>query len=285
MNSWDSEKIKLLKDEVTNEFNSRIEKSKRDIIDSFVEYYGEKYRNEITDIFNETAFVYYVNDITIFGLKEKFIKGQIKDEEVLRIIPYMTYTFVNDLYRKEINADNFYTVGSNRLFGVSGENVHFDEKMMLYCLGLVNRDKNINPYEFNYLVNKKIQRIIALPIFSVSDEAFFHELNHAVTSGLIIDGDNVIIKCGINSETENNELMEMVNSLQCKEILKFFKSKNNKTIFNNYLHEEIYSAYESKEMEYIETFKKYEIELKEISIEKKKFNVGIDKLFYKNVKK
>ena len=86
----------------------------------------------------------------------------------------------------------------------------------------------------NMPINKNIKRIIALPIFGVHDKAFFHDLNHAICSELIIVDGEETIKCGLDySNRDKKYAYEIINDMASLEIYNIFKQKCSDNIFDD----------------------------------------------------
>lgn len=62
-------------------YNETLEKNKEILIESFIEYYGEKHRDEIISRFNEIVFIYFIdwerysND-SFLRFKEYFLENE-----------------------------------------------------------------------------------------------------------------------------------------------------------------------------------------------------------------
>ena len=67
--------INNIKKNYTEKITNRIEKYKDLILESFIEFYGEDYRNIITTRFNDITFLYYINDFTIFYIADSLKQG------------------------------------------------------------------------------------------------------------------------------------------------------------------------------------------------------------------
>ena len=221
-----------IKREYTKKLTNRIETYKHLILESFVEFYGEDYRNIITTRFNDISFLYYINDITIFYIADSLKQGYSdKFKNVMFAIPYIIHLIKNNFYKQEFNPDNFYDLGINKIVGSSDEKLLSDKELLMYSIATALREKNENPYEVNIPINEGIKRIIALPIFSVDDKSLFHEINHAISSEIIIKNGEPTVKCGLDYENEEKKYYnEILNDIIALEIYNIFKQKCNDNI-------------------------------------------------------
>ena len=67
--------VDKIKKEYAKKITDRITTYKDLILESFVEFYGEEYRNIINTRFNDISFLYYINDITIFYIVDSLKQG------------------------------------------------------------------------------------------------------------------------------------------------------------------------------------------------------------------
>lgn len=141
-----------------------------------------------------------------------------------------------DIYIKEKNSSidvNF--VGSN--------NGSFVRNNLLIFLSLFTNESNAFCKScYNYVTNDVVN-FIFLPIFSCGDIFLIHELNHAVTSDvLLLTNEDEIIRNGLivenDDESANEYLEELVNEFTSSKILNIFKSKGGNILDN----EQLFSA-------------------------------------------
>lgn len=224
-----NKEIEKIKSCFTQKINAKILERSDIIVESFTDYFGQYFNEEIIRRFKKTLFGYYLNDFTIFQISEL-----LKNEEysllknIESIIPYVIHLIEKGFYRQEVTSFNFYEMGLNKLIGVSDESIFSSssKKLVVYLLAMVLRKDNENPMEFNYQYKNDLKRIITLPLFSSDDKDLFHELTHAICSELIIIKRKAIIRCGIDfSDGETNLVSEIINDLMSKEIYNIFKSK------------------------------------------------------------
>ena len=91
-------KVDKIKKEYAKAITNRIMNYKDLILESFIEFYGEKYRNIITTRFNDISFLYYINDVTIFYIVDSLKQGyDDKFKNIIFIIPYIIHLIKNIL--------------------------------------------------------------------------------------------------------------------------------------------------------------------------------------------
>lgn len=219
--------VAKIKKEYAKKITDRITTYKGLILESFIEFYGEDYRNIITTRFNDISFLYYINDITIFYIVDSLKQGyNDKFKNIMFAIPYIIHLIENNFYKQEITPDNFYKLGINKIVGSSDENLLLDKELLMYSIATALREKNECPYEVNLPINKGFKRIIALPVFSVDDKSLFHEINHAISSEIVINNGETTVKCGLDyGNEEKNFYNEILNDTISLEIYNIFKQK------------------------------------------------------------
>lgn len=197
-----------IKKEYAKKITDRITTYKDLVLEAFVEFYGEDYRDIITTRFNDISFIYYINDITIFYIFDSLKLGyNDKFKNIMFATPYILHLLKNNFYKQEITPDNFYELGMNKIVGVSDEILLSDKELLKYSIAIALREKNECPYEVNLPINNGIKRIIALPIFSVDDKSLFHEINHAISSEIVTKNGEITVKCGLDYENEEKKIL------------------------------------------------------------------------------
>lgn len=235
-----------IKKEYSKKITSRINNYKKLILDSFVEFYGEDYRDIITTRFNDTSFLYYINDLTIFYIVDSLKQGyNDKFKNIMFATPYIIHLIENNIYNQEITPDNFYELGMNKIVGTSDEKILSDKNLLKYSIAIALRENNQNPYEFNICINKELKRIIALPIFSIDDKSLFHEINHVISSEIVIKNKETTVKCGLDYENEEKKYYnEILNDIMSLEIYNIFKQKCKDNILeDNIMVDVLFSKY------------------------------------------
>ena len=238
--------VDKIKKEYAKKITDRITTYKDLILESFVEFYGEEYRNIINTRFNDISFLYYINDITIFYIVDSLKQGYSdKFKNIIFSIPYIVHLIKNDFYKQEITLDNFYELGMNKIVGVSDERLLSDKELLKYSIATALREKNECPYEVNLPINNRIKRIIALPIFSIDDKSLFHEINHAISSEIVINNGETTVKCGLDYENEEKKYYnEILNDIMSLEVYNIFKQKCADNILeDNIMNEVLFDTY------------------------------------------
>lgn len=279
----DNIEIKKIKTDYTKKNNDKIKKYKDLILESFIEFYGEEYRNIIINRFNDISFLYYINDVTIFyivdSLKEEY---NDKFKNTMFAAPYIIYLIKNNFYKQKVTNDNFYKLGINKIVGSSDEKLLTDINLLKYSIALALRDENQNPIEFNFNENKNIKRIIALPMFSFDDKDLFHEINHAITSELVKKTGKFIVKCGLDYYGEDKkEYNEILNDIISLEIYDIFKKKCRDTIFEDDVMDEVlFETYTNHNRLIDEFYNKNKIKIKLSFIDENSFQLEKQDLEY-----
>ena len=238
--------VDKIKKEYAKKITDRITTYKDLVLESFVEFYGEEYRNVITTRFNDISFLYYINDITIFYIVDS-LKQVYSDKfkNIIFAIPYIVHLIKNNFYKQEIAPDNFYELGMNKIVGVSDERLLSDKELLKYSIATALREKNECPYEVNLPINNGIKRIIALPIFSVDDKSLFHEINHAISYEIVTKNGEITVKCGLDYENEEKKYYnEILNDIMSLEVYNIFKQKCADNILeDNIMNEVLFYTY------------------------------------------
>lgn len=159
--------IDTIKKDLTNIINKKIKDYSSIIIDSFVEFYGEKYRQIILDRFNNTSYLYYITDLDIFYIVEELPKKTNEEyKNIIFTIPYIIYLIQNKFYKQKVTSSNFYKIGLNKIIGAYSNDL-FSESLIQYSIALALRDNNENSYEVNIPMNNDIKRIIDFTYFCI----------------------------------------------------------------------------------------------------------------------
>lgn len=233
--------VDKIKKEYAKKITDRITTYKDLILESFIEFYGEEYRNVITTRFNDISFLYYINDITIFYIVDSLKQGYSdKSKNIIFSIPYIVHLIKNNFYKQEITPDSFYELGINKIVGSSDEKLLLDKELLKYSIATALREKNECSYEVNLPINNGIKRIIALPIFSVDDKSLFHEINHAISSEIVINNGETTVKSGLDYENEEKKYYnEILNDIISLEVYNIFKQKCEDNILEDNIMDEV----------------------------------------------
>ena len=261
------------------QINKDISNNSQRLIDSFVDYYGEQYRKEITEKFNNIVFVYYISNFLIFYILYKSLQKLKNDdkEEYGDILGLCLYLYERGTYKNYLTLDNFKEQSidllTKKMIGISDKTILEDSTLFVQILYMINRKQSDNPYEYNIPSEDMtlLKTIISLPIFSIDDKSLIHEINHAICTNIIGVSENKeqLIQCGLNvsDEPSTNRIMELVNYAQSKKIYDIFKNKYHGNIFTNLTDDSIDREAEQNKYGVIKLFfETFESELKDACI-------------------
>lgn len=198
----------------SDEYFEEIEKNKKILIEAFVIYYGEKYRNIITERFNSISFATFLSTNLIKDLK---INEQSDNEFIYNLIYLHKFYCDNPTYVG-------FTYDKNALYKFDDEFAENLKKKL--------STSNLNGFEHHSYdtSNNRTLYSVFLALF-VSDRTLIHEINHAITSTVISMLENdfekfLIYKTGISvalkDNVNNEEFEEVLNELSAKEITEIF---------------------------------------------------------------
>lgn len=168
-----------LKNKHNELIKSTLVSNKKNIIDSLVEFYGEKHRSLIEQRYEEIVFVYYVHYDSIKYAVNKFIKYQKDKTKYNEIINFYKSTKkINSFFNKFIKSSKSNIKLPSNLIGSTNEEIYNEEEIRSHLFSLCNK---LVPISYNYGSIQKMYRIISFQILNLSDVDFFHEINHAIT--------------------------------------------------------------------------------------------------------
>ncbi|MCX4364296.1 MAG: hypothetical protein OSJ70_00795 [Bacilli bacterium] len=251
-----------------------IAKNKEILLESFIEYYGEKNRRVIESRFNQIVFAYYVDFDTI----DYFIKTN----ENLQSEKYRPFLEFKDAHNDGSAEFNDKILPYN-FMGITDERV-LDNDVILNKIK--SRIQGKNPFS-SYIRDpwtKEITRLVCFELFSSSEQTVIHEINHSVTRdrefefisedwsrggsvekiGLMVDDDDESIQDGL--------LEELINDKTSIEIAKIFKRRGGD--LSSFLMGGVYmSSYELNYYMIDEFFQHFEEFLKDARIGDNKNNI------------
>lgn len=278
---------KLIKDSLNS--------NKKILIESFVEYYGEEYRNTIEKKLNDIDFVFYINWESIITTIKEYIpnvENPNKYEDFINFVNSKTkkesfFTkYFKSMTEKSSLPDNIVGTTNPSIFNIPYIKFvlpKFLDSPSARCCCYTDESLNVN-------------KVIFFAILCLSEKTIIHEINHAITNDIIAFNYNDekikerLFKSGLftdvtgQSEKNENILEELINEKAALEITKIFKQKggdfssfclNVPTLFcpynmNLYLIDEFY-----------DTFKEY-IKIARISENKNVLIERIGKTNYEN---
>jgi len=213
-------KINKIIDKYSTNFFKEIDSNKSILVEAFIKYYGEEYRNIITERLNNTYYYTFISDATIKELKKLITENTINKTDIIRDIKKIIKYY----------GDNHITAK----FYCNGTDVQ-SKSFKDYMTACFSNNKNalgghiVGISDFD---NQASMIFISLNQYFSDETALIHEINHAIrSSNLAIYTDNdkkerIIIKNGIDIKNSScNECVEIEEILQHKatlEILDFF---------------------------------------------------------------
>lgn len=227
---------KAIKLDYTNILNKRFLENKDKLIESFIEYYGEKHRDRIKVIYDNTIIVYYVGQnitdlINTYNLFE--FELNLQQKEMYEMEKKLASDILTDEEKNKIRY-----VGSNKTDEFT------NEELSVIINTVVNTTKSNTPKKMLWIFEGKIHRFIFLPSYIWTDFSIIHEMNHQMTSdGLLLieseDDNNSHISIsglnidGYNSSDEERVIEELINEMSTMEITKIFHAKGGTYVEEN----------------------------------------------------
>lgn len=239
----------ILKKKYERLYNKTIEDNKEILIESFVEYYGEKHRDEIVSRFNEIIFIYYIN-------WERFLK--VLNFIDLRKEENIIFKDVNDFFEYRTKKDDNF---KDSFVGTSNKKLL---KNILIASAVkekfIETFSNGDPLYLGVMEDKsKMDRLIFLPIVTHNKTTIIHEINHALTDfPLLLDDlkNKFESKMGIQMNDDEEFFHELINERASLEIYEIFKRRggnlthlyfsnhfNSYYTYNTYLIDEFYNKF------------------------------------------
>lgn len=184
------------------------------IINSFVMYYGEEYRDIITSRIKNTNIYTYISNCTIEAIYDYLITNKYFDKKYMQIFRlYDKKSAFAKLFNNKIKIDNFY------------------KKQIVNSLSSDIQINGFHVFTFDKYNNPISNVFVAL---FADTKNLIHELNHSITSEVLaleMDDNNLpatIVRNGIaNIHASNhyklgNGLEEIINDIIAEEITKIF---------------------------------------------------------------
>lgn len=212
-----------------NKYDSLISKSLRDnkkiLIEAFVKYYGEQYRELIEKRFSEIIFVYYINWHSIEIAINNFILNKDSHND------YSDFNRFNNFYNNYLYSLFATWKNRNNIIGVSDKSIYMNKPVISKINGIIN-DVNPKCFNFNYGSENNMNRYVVFPILILNESAIIHEINHSSTRdtlAFVVDDDekeviNTIHKTGLSIYDSEKIIEELLNEKASKEITQIFKS-------------------------------------------------------------
>lgn len=216
-------------DYYNNEFMTILNNNKNKLIEAFTIYYGEEYREFISESINKIVFCWGVTDY----FKHIFKKGYNSINKD---------TYGEDTIKYLDDVKKICELDYSRIFGIN--NIDYSKYVDYVDISLKNNPKLLAG-NFSFLDNENIIKIIYFDMFCSSDKDIIHEINHYLTTRVLgtlnIDNKNILVqKVGL-SEYGNEKVFfeELINERSSIDIFNIFKSLdgyltlNKKISFNN----------------------------------------------------
>lgn len=227
-----------------------LDQNKQILIDSFCEYYGEKYRDLIKLRFNSIVFTFYYEN----NMASRII-NHILNENLVSKMP-----------------DSFAKLNEFKTAYESSNHHNFDNVIMCSNPSIFENDNGFfleatsssNPQFTDAYINGEVERYIFVPLLYPEEYDIIHEINHAITRDILAQRESEfesVDKAGIEvigDDTEKSEIdtEELFNDLAAKEITEIFHRRGgsfgkicSKGLIsspldtNSYLVQEIYEAF------------------------------------------
>lgn len=224
-------KYELLKEKFDKLTKKILEDNKQILIDSFVEYYGEEYRNIIEKRYNEITFVYYIDwEYTIFAIKE-FISHQ---EDKTK---YQDFYDFYECYEQELKLSENKLNQEDKLpdnfIGTTNSTILLNNEINMHLHFVLKNpeSRNFHRGDINHM-----DRIISFPLLILSEKSIIHEINHTITRDDIayiekeennrIDIEKIGLEINGSEGHKKERLIEELNNDKASyEITEIFKRK------------------------------------------------------------
>lgn len=198
-----------------------LKKNKKILIDSFVEYYGEKYRKIIETRFNELIFVYYITWEDV----EEIIKNYrelLSEEQYCEFMKfYNCYKIIIKNPTKKSFPDNYIGTTDKSVFEC------YEVRKLLFKLMQSSELINFTYREKNF----DTRRVVSFNILVPEESDLIHEINHAITRDLMLYvGNFEVEKVGLCLDVNAHKsrelnIEELLNEKAAQEITKIFRRR------------------------------------------------------------
>lgn len=225
-------KYNELKKKYDDLIKQSLEKNKKILIESFVEYYGEEFRYIIEKRYDEITFIYYIDWSMIDFVINNFIP-QVNDKakyaDFINFSNCRKKSLLSKIFKSQKKQNNL----PDNLIGMTNPSIVNDDYIVTWLFASLRKS---NPRSFNYRSGENIERLVCFQILTLSEDVIIHEINHAITHDDIayISEDNALIapvsKAGlsikVNYQHKDEKIIEeLLNEKESVEIEKIFKSK------------------------------------------------------------
>lgn len=224
--------------EIQEYLKANFERFISSVCDEFINYYGDRYKEEITHRLNDTNYIFYVNESKplLNSFLDHFNSDNLTDN----------YTIIKKQYKKiskyfkrrkryvdYYNAKNYnpeiFAIVNRKMLDTS--NTQYSKEDMLLRESVL--DKIINLHEICYFPlylddSEKVEHNVIIPLFKADDEGIVHEMIHSIMSQdlLLINDNEPYSKTGLAIENNAEELLEeCITEIEAQEISKALKEK------------------------------------------------------------
>ena len=233
-----------MKEELSEKIKSNFTNSIPILIEAFVAYYGEEYRNFITEKIKNIEFIFYCDD------KEK--------NPVFNITKPASVNFnqIKPIYSALVRNIREKTKRYILSPGLKSTLLLNKEKVVFTTADLQSFDPeeirrlNENIRENNTLQQSRIngknyKQKIYIPLFFAGDKQLIHEIIHAIKRNLIGTADGFTIdKMGLSVYEDDIFIDEIITDIEADKIYDIFKTYGHNIIEEYSLYEKITSFYD-----------------------------------------
>lgn len=241
-----------IKESISKDIEIKLKNSMNILIESFVLYYGEKYRDIIEERIRNISFIFYCN---------------YDKEREFRLDEGMTFSlnfeYIKDLYskliketKKESKSFKKYR-GLNKIIFSTVDLISFAEEELSDLNLFLQKDRAIQESagkQHSKIIDNKYKSKIFIPFFFADDLMLIHEIVHAITRNLIGESykNKKIITCHklgielINMDDKIDELIfeEIIADIEADNIFEIFNALGGKIMEEFYYKNKSISFYD-----------------------------------------
>lgn len=198
--------------------------NKSKLIEAFVIYYGEDYRDYITEKFNNMCFCWGISDFFNKSFQDRYKK----------IIESKPLYLLDEFKRVKSLCE----LDDSSVLGFSNDNIIKYSNLIKY---IIKSNNKITAYNGTFLYKEEIVKFIYFDMFLSSDEEIIHEINHYIINNVLatltMDNKNFLISTNGVSSFGNEKVLfeELLNEKSSMEIVKIFKSLGGNLTWNKEL--------------------------------------------------
>lgn len=224
-------------DKYKNEIKTGFLQNKSILLESLIEYYGEEYREIITDRFNNTDFIFYIYEHFNKYLKATKTKSKTEKKE-LKILQKKLETIKNSIRKMHSGT-------INRIIYSSDENGKYSKEALETFNAIFYKNFVCMKAIFE---DDKYKRFVFIPLFFSNDGCLIHEAIHSITSQLLgIADEKIIEKWGLVAPEDFYSdifLEEATTEIETKKIYQIFKKNGGNFLDKCYPFDSYSSSYD-----------------------------------------